>query len=156
MINTKLKQSVLILLSVIMITGCNTKQGTGTAVGMGIGALLGSQFGKGAGQLVAVGVGGVAGGLIGGSIGKQMDEHDKLMAEKTANDALENAPAGKVMAWKNPDNNNEGTVTPTKTYQNNQNEYCREYTQTVTIGGETQKAYGTACRKPDGHWAIVK
>ncbi len=33
--------------------------------------------------------------------------------------------------------------------------YCREYIRTVTIGGRTQQAYGTACLQPDGAWKIV-
>jgi hypothetical protein len=35
------------------------------------------------------------------------------------------------------------------------NEYCREYTKTVRIGGRTEQAYGTACYRPDGSWEIV-
>lgn len=154
--NQKLKKSVLILLSCMLITSCGTKRGTGTVVGAGLGALLGSQFGKGGGQLFAVAAGAIAGGLIGGAIGEQMDEHDKLMAERSAQKALENSPSGKSVSWKNPDTNHRGSVTPTRTYQNKQGSYCREYTQEVTIGGETQKAYGTACRQPDGQWLIVK
>jgi surface antigen len=46
-------------------------------------------------------------------------------------------------------------VTPTRTYQQSSGEYCREYQQTVTVGGKTQEAYGTACRQPDGTWKIV-
>lgn len=34
--------------------------------------------------------------------------------------------------------------------------YCREYTQTFTIGNTTQKGYGTACLQPDGSWEIQK
>lgn len=34
--------------------------------------------------------------------------------------------------------------------------YCREYSQTFTIGNTTQKGYGTACLQPDGSWAIQK
>lgn len=34
-------------------------------------------------------------------------------------------------------------------------EYCREYTKTVSIGGRAERAYGTACYKPDGSWEIV-
>jgi len=34
-------------------------------------------------------------------------------------------------------------------------EYCREYTKTVTVGGQREQAYGTACYKPDGSWEIV-
>ncbi len=29
---------------------------------------------------------------------------------------------------------------------------CREYQTTVTIDGKPQKAYGKACRQPDGTW----
>ena len=32
--------------------------------------------------------------------------------------------------------------------------YCREYQHTVTIDGKQEKAYGTACRQPDGSWKI--
>lgn len=31
-------------------------------------------------------------------------------------------------------------------------QYCREYTQTVYIGGRAVEAYGTACQQPDGSW----
>ena len=34
-------------------------------------------------------------------------------------------------------------------------EQCREFQQTITIGGKTEKAYGTACRQPDGTWKEV-
>ena len=33
--------------------------------------------------------------------------------------------------------------------------YCREYTQAVTIGGQRQNSYGTACQQPDGTWKIL-
>lgn len=32
--------------------------------------------------------------------------------------------------------------------------YCREFTQTFTIGGQTQTGYGMACLQPDGAWEI--
>jgi surface antigen len=32
---------------------------------------------------------------------------------------------------------------------------CREFQQTIMIGGQPQKAYGTACHQPDGTWKIV-
>ena len=34
-------------------------------------------------------------------------------------------------------------------------EYCREYTKTISVGGRSERAYGTACYKPDGSWEIV-
>jgi hypothetical protein len=30
-----------------------------------------------------------------------------------------------------------------------------EFQQTITVGGQTQRAYGTACRKPDSSWKEV-
>lgn len=33
-------------------------------------------------------------------------------------------------------------------------DYCREYTQSLTIAGKTQKGYGTACLQPDGSWEL--
>ena len=54
-----------------------------------------------------------------------------------------------------PDSGNTGAVTPVRTYQTSTGQYCREYTQTITIGGEKHKSYGTACRESDGSWKIV-
>jgi hypothetical protein len=32
---------------------------------------------------------------------------------------------------------------------------CREFQQTITVGGETQEAYGTTCQQPDGRWKVM-
>ena len=56
--------------------------------------------------------------------------------------------------WYNPDTGVRGSVTPQPAYQAQSGGYCREYIETVTINGEEQKAYGTACRQPDGSWQI--
>jgi hypothetical protein len=32
---------------------------------------------------------------------------------------------------------------------------CREYTKDVSINGRIERAYGTACRQPDGSWEVV-
>jgi len=146
-----------IILAATFLQGCQNmnKQGGGTLIGGATGALLGAQFGKGSGQLAAVGLGALAGALIGGEIGKSMDEQDKRIAELSSQRALETAPSGKSVEWRNPDSGNSGYVTPTKTFRED-GKYCREYTHVVNIGGQSQKAYGTACRQPDGTWQIVK
>lgn len=33
-------------------------------------------------------------------------------------------------------------------------EYCREYTRTISVGGRIQEGYGQACLMPDGDWRI--
>ena len=75
---------------------------------------------------------------------------------RTSQSTLETAQTGTTSSWTNPDSGNSGTITPTKTYQASSGEYCREYQQTVTVGGKTEQAFGTACRQPDGSWKIVK
>jgi hypothetical protein len=35
-------------------------------------------------------------------------------------------------------------------------DYCREYNQTLTIAGKTQKGYGMACLQPDGSWELQR
>jgi hypothetical protein len=38
---------------------------------------------------------------------------------------------------------------------NGSNDYCREYTGTIYVGGRAQQGYGTACLQPDGSWQVV-
>ena len=76
------------------------------------------------------------------------------MATQAAQKAFENSQSGKPTVWNNPDSGNSGSITPTRTYQLANGTYCREYQQTITVGGEQQQAYGTACRQPDGTWKI--
>lgn len=145
----KIVQFTALSLSLVMLSGCGNinKQDIGMATGGIAGGLLGSQFGGGTGRLVAIGAGTLAGAFIGGAIGKNMDEGDKLKAER----ALENTPTGKAVSWHNPDNGKRYTVKPTRTYHH-QNQPCREYTMTANVAGKTQTVYGTACREADGSW----
>jgi len=153
-----LSKLLLIIFSASMLQACQgglNKQGGGTLIGGVAGGLLGSQFGKGEGKLLATGIGAIAGALVGGQVGKTMDEYDRQMAEKSSRQALEFAPAGNSVEWKNPDSGNSGSITPTKTFKEG-GRYCREYAQEVIIAGKQQKAYGKACRQPDGNWEIMK
>ena len=79
-----------------------------------------------------------------------------MAMQQNAQYALEYAPTNTSTPWRNPDSGNGGQVTPIETYQNKSGEYCREYRQTVWIGGEQHQAYGTACRQPDGSWKIIR
>ncbi|MDA0654099.1 MAG: RT0821/Lpp0805 family surface protein [Proteobacteria bacterium] len=136
--------------------GAGEDQQMGTLLGAVVGGLAGAQVGEGDGQLLAVGVGAVLGALVGGEIGRTMDEMDRQMMAQTTNTALETTTVGTVTEWKNPDTGVTGTVVPLKTFVDplDANNYCREFQQTVIIGGEEAEAYGTACRQPDGTWQI--
>jgi surface antigen len=130
-----------------------TKQAVGTVSGAVLGGFLGSQIGGGSGQLWATGAGAVLGALAGSEIGKSLDRADKAYMGQTTQASLEHTRSGETSRWQNPDTGHAGTVTPTRTYQRN-GTYCREFQQSVTIGGTREDAYGTACRQPDGTWKI--
>ena len=92
------------------------------------------------GTLVGAGLGALAGSQIGAGSGR-----------------LATTPIGQSIAWNNPKSGNYGAFTPTRDGTNTTTgEYCREYQTTVTVGGKTENAYGTACRQPDGSWRIAK
>jgi surface antigen len=131
------------------------KQLGGAAVGGALGGLLGSKVGGGSGQLAATAAGAVLGMMLGSETGKSLDRADRHYAAQTQHAALETAPVGATASWVNPDTGHSGTVTPVRTYQAGGGQYCREYQQTVVVGGREQHGYGTACRQPDGSWQVV-
>ena len=143
------------ILMTFLLLGCEStgpKTAVGGLGGAAAGGLLAAALG-GKGPGIAAGT--ILGGLIGGTIGDRLDAADRDKAHAAASQALEAVPSGHSVAWQNPDSGNTGTVTPVKTYQTATGQYCREYTQTITIGGEKHKSYGTACRESDGSWRIV-
>ncbi len=131
------------------------KQDIGTGLGAVGGAVIGSSFGKGNGRVVGGVLGGLLGAGLGNQIGASLDRADMTYYNQTSQKALETAQPGQSLPWSNPQTGNSGTVTPQKYYQNSNGQYCREYSQTITVGGKTQQGYGTACRQPDGTWQIV-
>jgi len=153
------KPVLVAVLSVALLAACQTDRGAKETVGgLGgavLGGLLGAQVGSGSGRLVATGAGAVLGALVGSSIGKSLDDVDKMRMERTTQATLEHVQTGQTSSWTNPDSGNSGTVTPTRTYQQNSGEFCREYEQTILVGGQEEQAFGTACRQPDGTWKIV-
>jgi len=149
------KWLVPVLLLAVATTGCATVQDNPkAAIGGATGATAGGLIAAAAGGGTAGIVGGVLlGGLVGGAIGNALDQRDKELAMQAAQQSFENSRSGSAMTWQNPDSGNSGSITPTRTYQNGE-QYCREYQQTIYVGGESQDAYGTACRQPDGSWQI--
>ncbi len=132
-----------------------TKQAVGTGGGAILGGLAGAQLGKGRGQLWATGAGALLGALVGSEIGSSLDAADRA-AMDGANTRARNARVGETISWNNPNTGNYGTITPVRDGTSSAGRYCREYQQTVYVGGKQQSGYGTACQQPDGSWEIVK
>lgn len=166
-----LKQVMAVMLMGSMLTACASetggadmmtrsdgrvsKQGVGTIAGAIGGGIIGSNVGKGKGAIAGTIVGTLLGAGLGSSIGASMDRGDLAYYNRTSQSALENAPSGQAMPWKNPDTGNYGTVTPMNYSQNSAGQYCREYSQTINVGGKSENAYGKACRQPDGSWQVI-
>ena|SRR5690349_6452009 len=150
-----------LMVALAMASACTTdgvgpKQGFGTLGGAAAGGLLGSQIGGGSGKLAATAAGTLLGAFLGSEIGSSLDRADEQYAARAVHQAYA-APIGQQIVWKNPESGNYGVITPTRDgYQPSTNAYCREYSQTVTVGGRTQQAYGQACQQPDGSWKIVQ
>ncbi len=119
------------------------------------GAVVGAQIGGGSGRAVATVLGSLAGILIGEDIGRPQDARDWILMARTTQYALEKARSGTEVEWRDPDSGKRGAVIPSPAYRNARGQYCREYQQTVMIGGRKEAAYGTACRQPDGSWKVV-
>ena len=100
------------------------------------------------------GLGTLAGTFAGGSVGKTLDTADRAAAQSAEQRAY-TAPLGEIVAWNNPQSGNRGTVTPTRDGYSGTGSYCREFQQSVTVGGRQQRGFGTACRQPDGTWKLM-
>lgn len=149
---------VLLIIAALSTAGCagrGDKETVGGLTGAALGGLLGAQFGSGSGKLAGTAIGVLVGGLMGSEVGRSMDEVDRIKANQAVVQA-QSAPIGESITWNNPESGHEGSITPTRDGYSDSGNYCREFYQTVTIGGETQDAYGIACRQPDGSWRIVQ
>ena len=131
-----------------------TKEDLGSVIGGAAGAALGSQMGSGSGRTVATAAGTLLGAALGRSIGGSLDTVDLNQYHQTSQQALEVGRPGQAFPWQGPRSGVSGSVVPSGYFQNTSGQYCREYTQTINIGGRLQEGHGVACRQPDGSWKI--
>ncbi len=158
--NLSKRHITLAVLIALILTACATTQGgdrsktiIGGLGGAAAGGFLGAAVGGDTAGIIA---GTLIGGLIGGAIGDRLDAADRREAREAAQVSLEISRSGNATAWNNPDSGNSGTITPTRTFQTANGQYCREFQQTITIAGEENQGFGTACRQSDGSWKIVQ
>jgi len=133
--------------------GALSKTDVGVAAGVVTGGIAGSFIGNGAGNVAAIIGGGLLGGILGGEIGASMDHADQAAYDRASQNAMD---SGRPRSWKNPNSGNHGTITPHERYVDEQGNYCREYTQKITVDGKTHIGHGTACHEADGTWRIVE
>ena len=131
-----------------------TKEKVGSVAGAVAGGLAGSQIGGGSGRLWATGVGTLLGAWVGNEVGKSLDKADYMYAQKAEQQAYQ-APLGQTIAWNNPESGNYGTVTPVRDGSTASGDYCREYEQTIYVGGRAETGVGVACKRGDGKWEVI-
>lgn len=151
--------SVVIVSLLVQLSACEHGRFKKADLGMLSGALggawLGSNVGKGKGNIVAIASGTLLGAYLGREIGASLDRADIAYYEQVSQSALETSKTGVTTQWQNPDTGTHGTITPVRTYPQGDT-HCREYQQTIMVGGKQVDGYGTACRRPDGAWEIVQ
>ena len=85
--------------------------------------MLGSTAGSGKLGIAGTVAGTMAGSFPGGEIGASLD---RLYAARTRQAVLETHPSGVPSRWRNPETDNAGAITPTRTYRSAVGIYCRE------------------------------
>ena len=152
--------AVLAVISVGSLTGCTRPDGSmsretvGSVVGAIGGAFLGAEVGLAGSPALGASVGTFVGTTVGREIGKGMDQRDIEKMYEAQQEAYA-APIGETIYWENPETENHGSFTATRQGETISGQYCREFEQTITVDGEKEMAYGTACQQPDGSWQVI-
>lgn len=153
-----MKKAILaVAVAAVIGTGCAnaTKQEQGALAGAVLGA--GGAYGladNSSNKELWIVAGTLLGALAGQAIGERLDERDRLLAGQSFQKSMELSPDATSVGWSNPNTGNSGTVTPVSTTVASSGQPCREFSQTIIVGGKEEQAYGTACRMADGSWDI--
>lgn len=126
---------------------CNRKE-LGIVLGGIGGALIGSRVASKDDKLIGIIGGGILGAVVGGVIGNRMDKLDQNCVGQT----LEHAADGQHVAWDSDASGGRYQVTPTRSWDDGDGRYCREYQTTSYVNGREVDTFGTACRQTDGSW----
>jgi len=79
----------------------------------------------------------------------------QVAATPEINHALDTAITNQPASWTEAESGAVTQFTALRTFQRDDNAYCRGFTQAVTKGSSTETAHGLACQTPDGTWQAV-
>jgi Ni/Co efflux regulator RcnB/surface antigen len=125
----------------------------GVLIGGIIGGLLGNAAGRGNSGATIAGV--IFGGAVGAALTSNLDCEDRSYAYKTYYDGFNSGRTGSRYNWRNPHNDHRGEFRIGSYYNDSYGFRCARFTQVTYIQGDKYNAKGTACRQPDGSWAVV-
>ena len=89
------------------------------------------------------------------AVTKSMDDVDQAYMAEHFNHAMDTGLIGQSLSWTNPSSGYQVQVSPTRTFQQSDSTYCREFTQSIIVKSQPSTTHGTACRQSDGGWRIV-
>lgn len=130
------------------VSGCGTTgSNQGAIAALGTGA-------AGGGAVSSSVIAAMGGGLVNGSIGAGLSQGEKRSALEAEYKALEYTASGQAVGWKGDQASHYGEVVAAQPYRVGSQD-CRQYAQTVHVGGAGATARGTACRNTDGSWSLL-
>ncbi|MGI9505219.1 MAG: RT0821/Lpp0805 family surface protein [Geminicoccaceae bacterium] len=77
---------------------------------------------------------------------------DRELALRTRIDALERMISGKTLSWMNEGSGTQGSITPLRTFQTPDGQWCREYRESTSSGSADEDRLSIACRDGNGGW----
>ncbi|MGI9485123.1 MAG: RT0821/Lpp0805 family surface protein [Geminicoccaceae bacterium] len=77
---------------------------------------------------------------------------DRNLALQTRIEALERMLSGTTLTWANEGSGAQGSITPLRTYQALDGQWCREFRETTTSPNSEGSRIGIACRDSAGSW----
>lgn len=138
----------------VFLSACSPGQNIpgATAVGAAAGGIIGASIfgGSGGSRFAGAAAGALIGGSVGYAIGRHMDQQDRINMQE----AIVNTPVNEEASWTNQRTHTTYVVRPVQNYHHN-GRRCRRYLTRIQIDGQWHRAYGRACRMPDGSWKII-
>ena len=156
-----MKRIYIAALGAALLSGCQTmsqNETAGALLGGVAGAVLGNQFGSGDGRVAMTAIGAVIGATVGAQIAESLDAASQQEATSATQQALSTAPVGGTVHWDNPSNAAgpaSGNTVITRVGVDDTGNPCREFQQTITVGGRQETGVGMACRANDGTWFLM-
>ncbi|MBO6637942.1 MAG: hypothetical protein JJ920_12320 [Roseitalea sp.] len=97
----------------------------------------------------------LAGGLVGRAEASRLSRADRIAALQSEYRALEYTAPGDLVTWQGRSAGISGQVVASQPYRVGSQD-CRQYTHTISAGAAAPSVVrGTACRNPDGSWALL-
>lgn len=82
-----------------------------------------------------------------------LTEIDVSLAQRLLQRTLDHAVDGTTRRWTNDESGHSGAITPMRSYVASTGQYCRDYREDLSIGGQSRSYHYSACRDED-RWGL--